>query len=61
MVLAGVLLEALSDAAPKRAHERPEDFGHGAARLGWFVAELLGTAEPIGIRKVFGGGRTWVA
>lgn len=29
-----VLLEALSDAAPKRAHERPEDFGHGAARLG---------------------------
>lgn len=39
MVLAGVLLEALSDAAPKRAQERLEEFEHRAARSGWFVAE----------------------
>jgi len=38
MVLAGVLLEALSDAAPKRAQERLEDFEHRAARLGFFEA-----------------------
>ena len=36
MVLAGVLLEALSDAAPKRAQERLEEFEQRAARLGFF-------------------------
>lgn len=36
MVLAGVLLEALSDAAPKRAQERLEEFEHRAARLRFF-------------------------
>nr|WP_244299787.1 MurR/RpiR family transcriptional regulator [Rubrobacter xylanophilus] len=36
MVLAGVLLEALSDAAPKRAQERLEEFERRAAELGFF-------------------------
>lgn len=36
MVLAGVLLEALSDGAPKRAQGRLEDFEHRAASMGFF-------------------------
>lgn len=39
MVLAGVILEVISDAAPKRAQKRLEDFEHRAARLGWFAAK----------------------
>jgi DNA-binding MurR/RpiR family transcriptional regulator len=36
MVLAGVLLEALSDGAPKRAQTRLEDFEHRASSMGFF-------------------------
>ncbi len=39
MVLAGALLEALSDASPKRAQARLEEFEQRAAKLGWFVGE----------------------
>jgi DNA-binding MurR/RpiR family transcriptional regulator len=39
MVLAGALLEALSDASPKRTQVRLEEFEQRAAKLGWFVGE----------------------
>jgi DNA-binding MurR/RpiR family transcriptional regulator len=39
MVLAGALLEALSDASPKRTQARLEEFEQRAAKLGWFVGE----------------------
>ena len=39
MVLAGALLEALSDASPKRTQARLEQFAQRAAHLGWFVGE----------------------
>lgn len=39
MVLAGALLEALSDASPQRTQGRLEEFEQRAAKLGWFVAE----------------------
>lgn len=39
MVLAGVLLEAIADASPKRTQARLEDFEHRAAELGVFATE----------------------
>jgi DNA-binding MurR/RpiR family transcriptional regulator len=39
MVLVGALLEALSDASPKRTQARLEEFEQRAAKLGWFVGE----------------------
>ncbi len=39
MVLAGILLEAISDASPARTQSRLEDFEERAADLGWFAAE----------------------
>lgn len=39
MVLAGALLEAMSDARPERTQARLEDFEHLAAEMGWFVTE----------------------
>jgi DNA-binding MurR/RpiR family transcriptional regulator len=39
MVLAGVLLEAISDASPARTQDRLEDFEQRAAELKWFVTE----------------------
>jgi hypothetical protein len=39
MVLAGALLEALSDASPKRTQARLEEFEQRAAKLGWFVGK----------------------
>lgn len=39
MVLAGVLLEAMSDASSARTQARLEDFEQRAAEMGWFVAE----------------------
>lgn len=39
MVLAGALLEALSDASPKRTQARLEDFEQRAATLDWFLTE----------------------
>lgn len=39
MALAGVLLEAMSDASSTRTQSRLEDFEERAADLGWFAAE----------------------
>lgn len=39
MVLAGALLEAVSDAAPRRSQKRLEDFERRAAEFKWFVTE----------------------
>ena len=39
MVLAGALLEAISDASPKRTQERLEEFEQRAATMQWFLAE----------------------
>ncbi|MGH3086455.1 MAG: MurR/RpiR family transcriptional regulator [Rubrobacteraceae bacterium] len=39
MVLAGVLLEAMSDASSARTQSRLEDFEQRAAELGWFATE----------------------
>ena len=37
MALSAALIEALSDAAPRRAQASLEDFEHRAQRLGWFA------------------------